>query len=297
LNMLPGALASMDQPTMDGVNSYVISRAVKQAGITVALSGLGGDELFAGYPSFHRQRRLQKMKGIPRSLRTAAASVGRTVLGASVHHRKAWDLLAGGATATHTYTVSRRLFSEEEIAGLLGKNATQAERLAQRSCSAEVERRDPLNAISLYELQGYMANTLLRDTDQMSMAHSLEVRVPFVDSVVATFVLSLPGKWKMDGVRPKPLLLDALGDLLPEEVWRRPKMGFTLPFEKWMRSALTTQLDAAFLPQGGLDRLGISKSAADIWQTFKNTPHRERWSRPWALYVLNRWCEINSVSL
>ncbi|HKQ03898.1 MAG TPA: asparagine synthase (glutamine-hydrolyzing) [Blastocatellia bacterium] len=297
LSTLPGALSAMDQPTIDGVNSYVISQAVKQAGITVALSGLGGDELFAGYPSFHRMRRLQKLKVIPQPFRKAAARMGQAVMGASVHHRKAWDLLANDATAKSSYTISRRLFSDEEILALLGKARSQSQPRGVAASLGEVDLSDPLNAISRYELQGYMANTLLRDTDQMSMAHSLEVRVPFVDSVVTPFVLGLPGKWKMDGPRPKPLLLDVLGGVLPEKIWRRPKMGFTLPFDRWLRSSLEPELDSILAQNGRLDHVGISEFASEIWQIFKRNPQRERWSRSWALYVLNRWCEINEVGL
>jgi asparagine synthase (glutamine-hydrolysing) len=297
LSMLPRALVAMDQPTMDGINSYVISGAVKQAGITVALSGLGGDELFAGYPSFQRMQRLRKLKAIPPPVRRAAARMGQAVMSSSVQHRKAWDLLAGGATAKNTYTISRRLFSGEEIAALLDNDKTATQRRVFALAPLEEDLSDPLNAVSRYELQGYMANTLLRDTDQMSMAHSLEVRVPFVDSVVTPFVLGLPGKWKIDSSRPKPLLLDALGNLLPEEIWRRPKMGFTLPFARWMRSALEPELNSVLSQEEASARLGISKFACEVWQRFKHNPQRERWSRSWALYVLNKWCELNEVQL
>jgi asparagine synthase (glutamine-hydrolysing) len=297
LTMLPSALVAMDQPTMDGINSYIISRAVKQAGITVALSGLGGDELFAGYPSFNRMRRLQKLNAIPQPVRKAAARVGQAMMSGSVQHRKAWDLLADGATARNTYAISRQLFSGNEVTALLGSNGVQPQSEVFRSSSRADDLADPLNAVSRYELQGYMANTLLRDTDQMSMAHSLEVRVPFVDAEVAPFVLGLPGKWKMDGARPKPLLLDALGDLLPEAIWRRPKMGFTLPFAKWMRSTLEPELNAALSRKNGLAQVGISEVACDVWQAFKSHPQRERWSRSWALYVLHKWCELNRVQL
>jgi asparagine synthase (glutamine-hydrolysing) len=149
----------------------------------------------------------------------------------------------------------------------------------------------------MLELTGYMANTLLRDTDHMSMAHSLEVRVPFVDSEVVSFVLSLRGSWKLDGGRPKPLLLDAVGELLPERIWRRRKMGFVLPFERWMHTVLRPEMEATFASGNGLSDVGISESGRGIWQTFDRAPRRERWARPWALYVLKRWCELNDVEL
>ena len=153
-------------------------------------------------------------------------------------------------------------------------------------------------SVTLYELGGYMSNTLLRDTDQMSMAHALEVRVPFVDPEVVNFVLALPGEWKMNGGRPKPLLVDALGDLLPEEIWRRPKMGFTLPFQRWMQSGLAAEIDETFSARQHLTRVGIEPDhARSVWQAFKKNPQHEPWSRPWALYVLAKWCELNNVSL
>jgi len=142
-----------------------------------------------------------------------------------------------------------------------------------------------------------MANTLLRDTDQMSMAHALEVRVPFVDPVVADYVLGLPGEWKIDGGRPKPLLVDALEDLLPEEIWKRTKMGFTLPFQRWMNSALESEVNAT-LSGADLSSIGLSSdSAGVIWKSFKDNPRQEPWSRPWALYVLKKWCEVNGVTV
>src|SRR6185436_14309246 len=102
---------------------------------------------------------------------------------------------------------------------------------------------DVINTISTLELKGYMTNTLLRDTDAMSMAHSLEVRVPFVDTKVVDYVLSLPGEWKAPSrVGPKPLLADAIADLLPREFLNRPKMGFTLPFEKWLQGKLRDEV-------------------------------------------------------
>jgi asparagine synthase (glutamine-hydrolysing) len=100
-----------------------------------------------------------------------------------------------------------------------------------------------VNAMSRYEMRGFMANTLLRDADFMSMAHALEVRVPFLDIEVARYVLSLPGSWKLSRRVSKPLLVEALDGLLPESVWRRRKMGFALPFARWMLSDLKPNID------------------------------------------------------
>jgi asparagine synthase (glutamine-hydrolysing) len=156
---------------------------------------------------------------------------------------------------------------------------------------------DVINAVSRYELQGYMTNTLLRDTDQMSMAHALEVRVPFVDSKVVNYVLSLPGVWKIDGNRPKPLLLDALGELLPEEIWKRRKMGFTLPFRRWLMAGLKKPI-AENMSNSDFARLGVNTELVRcVWDSFQKDPTNEPWSRPWALYVLSKWCESNGISV
>jgi asparagine synthase (glutamine-hydrolysing) len=108
--------------------------------------------------------------------------------------------------------------------------------------------------------------------------------------------MRLPGDWKMDPSRPKPLLLDTLSELIPDDVWRRPKMGFTLPFRKWMGSVLQPEIDAVLGRSGGIGGAGIRRDAAGaVWQRFQKTPERERWSRPWSLYVLHKWCEANGV--
>jgi asparagine synthase (glutamine-hydrolysing) len=295
LQMLPQALAAMDQPTIDGINTYVIAKAVKAAGITVALSGLGSDELFGGYPSFRRARKLQAVAMIPTALRKAVARTGETVMGGSVGQRKAWQMLAASGTPVEAYEISRTLFAQDELEALIGKEP--AANYAASRKDLDNAAFDTFNAVSVCELQGYMANMLLRDTDQMSMAHSLEVRVPFVDKEIVNYVLSLKGEWKIDPQRPKPLLLDALGDLLPEEIWRRPKMGFALPFQQWMRSSLQKEIDAALQGNSRLRQLGIGDYGFAVWQNFKKDSQKERWARPWSLYVLSRWCQINGVCL
>ncbi|HSQ05575.1 MAG TPA: asparagine synthase C-terminal domain-containing protein, partial [Burkholderiales bacterium] len=289
LAMLPDALSAMDQPTMDGVNTYVVARAVHEAGVKVALSGLGGDELFAGYPSFRRAVRIAQMARIPRSFRRAAAAMAKSTLGDSVAGRKARRYVAEAHTTWDAYLITRELFAPDEVSALLGHPAPASD-------CPRAESEDPVNEISRYEMEGYMTSTLLRDTDQMSMAHALEVRVPFIDPKVASLVLSLPGSWKLDRSRPKPLLLDALHGLLPREITHRKKMGFTLPFERWMRSSLKQEIDRVFAahPPG---RLGLPGYAAEIWRTFCGQPRREKWARPWALYVLLKWCERSKVSL
>jgi len=293
LEMLPQALTSLDQPTMDGINTYIVSKAVKNAGVTVALSGLGGDELFAGYPSFKRALKVEAMSPLSKRFLRAASGIGKLALNGSIQRSKFWQLAASDCRPSDVYRVTRQLFAPDYV-----RRLTRHE--PHVSCLCLEPGDDVINQISTLELRGYMTNTLLRDTDTMSMAHSLEVRVPLVDMTLVEFALSLPGKWKLvngtNGVA-KPLLADAVADLLPRDLLTRPKMGFTLPFEKWMQGRLRTEIESAFEDDRQVRASGLTPDGVrDVWRKFLRKPRAIGWSRPWSLYVLARWCEINGVT-
>ena len=295
LEMLPEAIASLDQPTMDGLNTFVVSKAVKAAGVTVALSGLGGDELFAGYPSFRRALKFASLPKASKGVMRAAAGVGRHVLNGSVQRQKFWQLVGSQGSGEEVYRITRELFSNSVLAKLTAsKNGFAKE-------AAVVREADLVNTVSRLELQGYMANTLLRDTDAMSMAHSLEVRVPFVDVNVVNYALSLPGEWKLDHRHhdvPKPLLADAVADLLPRDFLRRRKMGFTLPLEKWMQSRMRATITSVFEDKNQLAQAGlVADGVRDLWRRFLQAPRAVGWTRPWSLFELARWCAINRVTM
>jgi asparagine synthase (glutamine-hydrolysing) len=288
IEMLPAAIAAIDQPTIDGINTFVVSKAVKNAGITVALSGLGGDELFAGYPSFRRAVRLASMPQATRRVLRAASGVGKIAVNGSVQRQKFWQLANSEGTAEDVYRISRQLFPTSTATQITGRESN-----CRGGPPWPPHSPDIVNAISQLELNGYMTNTLLRDTDAMSMAHSLEVRVPFVDVNVVNYVLSLPGAWKLRNDSPKPLLADALGDLLPRDFLARPKMGFTLPFEKWLQQNLRHEVSSVLENAGPILN---SEAVKKIWRNFLEKPRAVGWSRPWSLYVLAKWCEINGVT-
>jgi asparagine synthase (glutamine-hydrolysing) len=296
LQLLPEAIAAIDQPTMDGLNTFVVSQAVKQAGATVALSGLGGDELFAGYPSFRRALRIDSASPASRRLLRAAAGVGQVALNGSVQRHKFWQLVKSDGAPEDVYRISRQLFAPDRVAQVTGRDV----RPDPRAANGTHGEGDVVNTISRLELNGYMTNTLLRDTDAMSMAHSLEVRVPFVDVKVVDYVMSLPGDWKLrdkPSGPPKALLADALSDLLPREFLARPKMGFTLPFEKWLQRNLRAEVDKVLGDEDRLSQAGLLPGGVrDTWNRFLAKPRAVGWSRPWSLYVLARWCEVNRVA-
>jgi len=293
IQILPDAIAAIDQPTMDGINTFVVSKAVKDAGITVALSGLGGDELFAGYPSFRRAIRLAMLSHTSKRVLRAAAGVGKVALNGSVQRAKLWQLANTNGAPEDVYRISRQLFSSHSISHMTGrKNGVHASNGNHHSS-------DVINTMSTLELKGYMTNTLLRDTDAMSMAHSLEVRVPFVDAKVVDYVLSLPGEWKLPAQNstPKPLLAEALADLIPRDFVARPKMGFTLPFEKWLQQNLRAEVSSVLNDSQRVSTAGVNaQEVQKIWRNFLQKPRAVGWSRPWSLYVLAKWCELNGVA-
>ena len=290
LAQLPHALASMDQPTIDGMNTFVISQAVKEADVTVALSGLGSDEIFAGYPSFLRAKQVHTASMLPGWLRRSASALGRLVLNGSVQREKFWDMLASDGSPQTACRITRQLFAPREIAPFVALNSEPFDILLP------AQEDDLINTVSRCELSDYMANVLLRDTDCMSMTHGLEVRVPFVDPQIVQFVLGLPGRWKVDPRRPKSLLLDALGELLPQEIWQRPKVGFTLPFERWMQTTLRAEVEEALLYGRDWEAISLRPCfAQEVWQSFAQHPEKIHSSRPWALYVLHKWCEQHEV--
>ena len=293
LGALGQIIPALDQPSIDGVNSYFVAQTARQAGLTVALSGLGGDELFGGYPNtFGGVPRTLRALGLAKRVPAGAALAGVAVAALPVSQR--WAKVAAGvgrpASPASAYLVQRGLFAPSELRVLLRPELWEAARgydpLRQIAASAGApEPGDGLFSwVSRAELRGYTQHQLLRDTDVMSMAHSLEVRVPLLDHRLVEAVLRLPGAVKRAGTGPKPLLARAVGELLPPLVReRRDKRGFTLPFERWLRGPLGAQLDS----WGGATRILRPGALAMARRRFE--AGRLHWSRLWALAVLEGW--------
>ena len=298
---IPDALRAMDLPTMDGVNTFFVSREARRAGVKVALSGLGGDEVFAGYSSFRTVPRMERFTRFwshtPRLLRGAFASALSVVTPTNNQNRKLASLVRDNGRVLHPYFLSRMLFTPGQRDVLVrGAEAaiSDAASISQRDRLQRSGALDAVNRVSYLESRCYMLNTLLRDADFMSMSQGLELRVPLIDHQLAKAVLALPGKWKINGT-PKKLLVGALSGSLPDEIVHRPKRGFTLPFEHWMRQELRAEiepvLDAKRIDQGPLGALLDGKEVRRVWDDFLS--RSLSWSRPWALYVLQRWCELH----
>jgi asparagine synthase (glutamine-hydrolysing) len=301
LAAIPDALAAMDLPTMDGINTFFVSRETRRAGVKVALSGLGGDEVFAGYSSFRTVPRMERFaqfwKKVPRVIRGPFASAFAALSPASDQNRKLASLAGDNGRLLHPYFLSRMLFTPRQR-DLLFRNPDPAtNETATASQRDRLQRSLPLDAVnrvSYLESRCYMLNTLLRDADFMSMSQGLEVRVPLIDHQLAKAVLALPGEWKLNGT-PKRLLVGALAGSLPDEIVHRPKRGFTLPFEHWMRQELRAEIEPVLgkkrISAGPLGGLLDANQVEQTWKDFLNG--KTSWSRSWSLYVLQRWCELH----
>ena len=279
--------AAMDQPTVDGLNTWCIARAAREAGLTVVLSGLGGDEVFWGYDHLRRTAALSLARAVMGVL-PAAVRRGVTRLGpmaGALLARPGLDRLTAleAPTPPGVYHLVRGLFPRATVRDLLGASEGDLEAAAPAlTGDARPGAGDLREALTRLEFSHYLGDQLLRDTDVMGMAHSIEARVPYLDHRLVETVLGLPAALKLDRARPKPLLLDALGDRLPREIWDRPKMGFTFPMAAWMRER-APELERLCLEDKRLQRSAVEA----VWSAF--AAGRSHWSRPWALLVLARF--------
>jgi asparagine synthase (glutamine-hydrolysing) len=304
LKAIPDVLDAMDQPTIDGFNTYLVSRETRAAGIKVALSGLGGDELFAGYSSFktvpQMERFWQYWGSVPGFLRQALVGAFSAFASDTDHSRKLSAMVASNSRLVHPYFLTRMLFTPQQIDSLLHSCDPQIMERANAAFAEEWRKTtdlDSINRVSYLESRCYMLNTLLRDSDTMSMANGLEIRVPLIDHQLAEQLLALPGAWKMDQPTPKNLLVRALRGALPDEIVHRRKRGFVLPFEHWLRDPLRAEVESALrtIARGPLAEVLHSEKVGKIWEDF--LVGHTSWSRPWSLYVLHRWCELHNVAV
>ncbi|MCU4158063.1 asparagine synthase (glutamine-hydrolyzing) [Carboxylicivirga sp. A043] len=293
LNYLPEALKGMDHPSGDGPNTWLVSKVTKEAGVTMALSGLGGDELFAGYPIFKRMQALhgkQWFWKMPYTLRKGMGELLSKVKPGVASSKLKALLAMPDYQFAKVFSVSRQALLDEQLGGILNREVLPEHHPANYLQDLIVNKpQHVLSNVSIGELTTYMQNILLRDSDQMSMAHALEVRVPFLDHELVEYLLALPDSFKYPA-SPKKLLVESMPDLLPDYIVNRPKMGFTFPWRHWLKNELHGFADERLYSLSQRDFFNET-AVHGLWQQFKNDDPTVTFSRIWPLVVLEEWLE------
>lgn len=314
ISQLDAALNSLDQPTFDGLNSYYMSQAVRQAGFKVALVGTGGDELFGGYTSFRDlptlQRWSMRAKWAPLRMRVACAELVSSVMQPSrgaIPQQTRWakfpEMVRRADDLLSLYQLAYALFLPEFQQQLLENGTVQATADglpdAMRSrLEFETRSRSPLAAISVMEQRLFLGERLLRDTDAASMAASIEVRLPLVDQVLFQNVDRMPEYERYHPLGKKSMLRRIGLRGLDPSLFERPKTGFVLPFDRWLRMRLgkvmdETMRDPAAVKPTGLNPLAVQR----LWQAYLDGASGIYWTRVWAIYVFIRWCHRHGAYL
>ncbi|HEX4957015.1 MAG TPA: asparagine synthase (glutamine-hydrolyzing) [Lacibacter sp.] len=263
---LEDALRAMDQPSIDGINTYFISKYARESGLKAVLSGLGADELFGGYPSFQQQKKMKLVQKIPGSFLKRLKHLP--------DQRMRKLSYAAFPYSTAEYLSYRGIFTPHAASRLLHISEQEVERdLEKMSQYYPLNGLEDGNRISWLETNFYMQNQLLKDSDFMSMWHGLEIRVPFLDKEVMLMAGHLSEGLKFNPALPKYMLVKAFEQELPVAIWKRKKQGFTFPFAGWLKENEFIQ--------------PASDNEHQLYAAFQQ--HRLSWGRYWCALLMNRF--------
>lgn len=311
---LPNAIGSLDQPTFDGLNTYFVSRAVKEAGITVAIAGTGGDELFGGYSNFRElpglRRASQLAQILPDKLiKSGSSFVSRMMYGKPVYipHQTRWgklgEALCQGGDLFKLYQLSSAIFLPDFINDLSGGICPSGcisgiPDLRVDEIKKNINGNPVLHAISQLELSSFIGDRLLIDTDMTSMASSLEVRVPLLDHVVIERIAAVDAKKRFYPIQKKQLLRNSALNELDPSFFNRSKAGFELPIGRWCRQTLKEEISEAFSDKDACNSIGLNSAViSNLWKAYQNKTPGLYWSRIWSIFVLLWWTKKYRVSL
>jgi asparagine synthase (glutamine-hydrolysing) len=301
---LDHALWAMDQPTVDGLNAYWISKAAAEAGFKVALSGQGGDELFGGYASHEWFERFSRVANWLKPVSHIAGSALLDRESFPFRWRKLSYLFGADDPFVAAQLAVRVQFLESDVCNILNPALAPPSSVSEaadciRGWAEQASCTDLRERIAFVDFPAHLEARLLRDGDAMSMAHSLEVRPVMLDHTVVEHVLSLPPSIRL---QKKRLLLDATRECMPDSLYSdllaRPKRTFTFPFSRWISGDLRPTIEAALDPDR-LSAVGVLNpdAVARLWKRYLENPAAVGWSRVWTIFVLARWCEIMQVKV
>ena len=260
-------IAAMDMPSCDGINTWFISKFAASVGLKAVLSGIGADELYGGYPSFRRMNKTLLFGKMSKQLLNVSAK-----LDLKKYNRIAYLRIEG---IKGLYLFLRGHFTPTQIAAQLGSYEKEVWQVLENSPASNLlDQVTPKNKASWMEFNIYMQDQLLRDADVMSMSHGLEIRVPFLDNEVIKTAFSITDKVKYSGSLPKQLLTETFKKEIPEAIWNRPKMGFSFPFNEWLKKSPLVK------------ELGFSKNMATQQAVKDFMQGSLHWSRIMSLLVL-----------
>lgn len=299
LETLPEGLDRMDIPSGDGMNTYIISKAVRQQGYKVALTGAGGDELFAGYPFFKRFLQYRKLGTALHGVNWLRKPMAKMLhaMSTSTRFERMTNLVADTKNSiVNFYPECRRVLTPGMIRKLTRLDGYTESFIGHKLAEYEdaLEQLPLLSQVSAADFIGYTQNTIMKDNDQLSMAVALELRQPFFDHELVEFVLNVPDKLKYP-LYPKKLLIDSLGDLIPQEIVHRPKQGFLFPWKYWMKKELRDFCETYLKRICERDFIR-SRELMDYWKKFLQGNVSVRWMELWLFVILEYWLEKNEVA-
>jgi asparagine synthase (glutamine-hydrolysing) len=287
---LPTFFSAMDQPTMDGFNTFFLTQAAQQIGIKVWLTGVGGDELFGGYPSFKRMMILSNVIKVMQKIMPSRLMVELSSSNISIRNSRILNSLVNGPAQTRCYQSNRLILPPAKIRSLL--NTTMDNNILLKlldSCYPTMpDNMDAYQAATYLETSIYMASQLLRDIDNFSMAHSIEVRAPFLEHHLFQNILSLNKNKKIDGKRIKPLLQDMVPGGLPSIIPQTIKRGFTFPIEKWLKTGLEKNYKEVVLNSDNSSFWNLN-SLENIWKNYEKG--KVHWTMLWNFYSFSMWAK------
>jgi asparagine synthase (glutamine-hydrolysing) len=317
LDRLDEAVASLDQPSFDGLNSFFMSHAVGASGFKVALVGSGGDELFGGYTSFRDLPAManwsRRLSFLPMSARVAGAravaalkSPGRGGFPPQTRWAKLPALTAAAMDPISMYQLAYALFLPDTHRQLLGDAVSRATAdgayglppVVRQSLTDDIRGHGDLDAIAALETRLFLGERLLRDTDAVSMSASIEIRLPLVDQNLLETVARVPQSLRFLPARRKAMLRRVGLTGLAPALFDRAKAGFELPYDSWLKGALGKEVGLVLEDADAMQAIGLSGPAVrSLWRAFSTGSPGLYWTRIWCIYALATWARRNGLSL